>query len=198
MLAAREVSDAYDRLVAKRPSDEWQRRVDEEAAELARGTLSLELAPARHLWPESLRVATDAALAKFEGEVRALNLPSDEDILAVVKRLALTLNKINDEHVRSGKTGYETDERDELCDYINASLQEAGIDVPALETRHGAQRGDIAGNGATGSRATRGLRDRLGRCRVRPRPSDGPGDQRLHVRDGRQLSGSVHRRCCSG
>jgi hypothetical protein len=44
---------------------------------------------------------------------------------------------------------------------------------------------------------TRELRDRLGRCPVRPRPSVGSGDQRLHVRDGRQLSGSVHRRCCS-
>ena len=71
--------------MAKRPSDEWQRRVDEEAAELARGTLSPEFAPARHLWPESLRVATDAALARFEGEVRALSLPSDEDILGVVE-----------------------------------------------------------------------------------------------------------------
>lgn len=137
-------SDAYDRLVVRRPSDEWQRRVDEEAAELARGTLSPELASARHLWPESLRVATDAALAKFEAQVRALRLPSDMDILGVVKRLVLTLNKINDEHVRSGKAGYETDERDELCDYINASLQEAGVDVQALETRHGARPGDIA------------------------------------------------------
>ena len=112
---------------------------------MARSTLSPELAPARHLWPESLRSATDAALARFEAEVRALSLPSDEEILGVVKRLVLTLNKINDEHVRSGKTGYETDERDELCDYINASLQQAGIDVQALETRHGAQRGDLAG-----------------------------------------------------
>jgi len=152
------VSYAYDRLVAKRPSDEWQRRVDEEAAELARGTLAPELAPARHLWPESLRVATDAALAKFEGEVRALSLPSDEEILGVVKRLVLTLNKINDEHVRSDKTGYETDERDELCDYINTSLQEAGIDVQALEARHGARGAILRGSGVTGSRATRGLR----------------------------------------
>ncbi len=145
LLSAWEVSAVYDRLVATRPSDEWQRRVDEEAAELACGTLSPELAPARHLWPESLRVATDAALATFEGEVRALSLPSDEDILSVVERLVLTLNKINDEHVRSGKIGYETEERDELCDYISASLQEAGIEVQALESRHGAQRGDIAG-----------------------------------------------------
>lgn len=145
LLSAWEVSAVYDRLVATRPSDEWQRRVDEEAAELACGTLAPELAPARHLWPESLRVATDAALATFEGEVRALSLPSGEDILSVVERLVLTLNKINDEHVRSGKIGYETEERDELCDYISASLQEAGIEVQALESRHGAQRGDIAG-----------------------------------------------------
>jgi hypothetical protein len=39
------------------------------------------------------------------------------------------LNKINDEHVGAGETGYATDEREELRDYIIASLQEAGIDV---------------------------------------------------------------------
>jgi hypothetical protein len=39
--------------------------------------------------------------------------------------------------VRSGQTGYETTEREELCEYIDASLEESGIDVQALEARQG-------------------------------------------------------------
>ncbi len=83
---------AYDRPVAMRPSDEWQRRVEEQAAELAQGTLSPEDAYASGLWPESLRVSTDAALAAVEDQLRALAAPSDAEVLAVVKRVVLALN----------------------------------------------------------------------------------------------------------
>ena len=81
----------------------------------------------------------------FEAGLHALSQPSDEEILGVVERLVLTLNKINDDHVRAGKIGYESGERDELCEYIETSLGEAGIDAEALEIRHGATPGDLAG-----------------------------------------------------
>lgn len=97
------------------------------------------------MWPESLRSRTDAALAEFEIELHALTRPSDEEILNVVERLVLTLNKINADHVRADEVGYETGEREELCGYVSASLQEAGIEVMSLEIRAGAQPGDIAG-----------------------------------------------------
>lgn len=108
----------YDRPVARRPSDERQRRVEEQGAELAQGTPSPEDTYASGLWPKSLRVSTDAALAAFEDELRALAARSDAEVLAVVKRVALALNKVNEQHIRAGPTGYETDEREELCDYI--------------------------------------------------------------------------------
>jgi hypothetical protein len=126
----------YARQVARRPSYEWQRRVDEQAAELAQGSLSPADAYAARLWPESLRVGTDAALARFEHELRALNSPSDADILDVVQRLVLALNAINEQHERAGLIGIENDEREELCDYINASLEEYGFDLVALEARN--------------------------------------------------------------
>jgi nucleotide-binding universal stress UspA family protein len=135
----------YDRLVVGRPSDEWSRQVEKEAAELASGSRSPEQVYARILWPESLRSRTDAALAEFEVDLHALRQPSDEEILDVVERLVLTLNKINEDQVRADEIGYETGEREELCDYITASLQAAGIDVVSLEIRHGAPPGDIAG-----------------------------------------------------
>ncbi len=40
--------------MARRPSDEWRRRVAEEAAELEQGSLSPADASAAVLWPESL------------------------------------------------------------------------------------------------------------------------------------------------
>jgi hypothetical protein len=131
--------------VVTRPSDEWQRLVEEQAAELAAGTLSPDDAYAAVLWPESLRVSTSAALASFERELHALASPSDAEVLDIVQRLVVALNKIHGLHLRSGSISYETGERDELCDYIDASLEEAGIDVPALEARHGIESGEIAG-----------------------------------------------------
>jgi hypothetical protein len=63
--------------------------------------------------------------------------------LAAVRRLVLALNKINDEHVRAGQVGYETGEREELCNYIDASLTDSGIDVGALAARRGLGRWEI-------------------------------------------------------
>ena len=87
---------------------------------------------AAKLWPESLLNSTDAALTGFEGNLRTLMSPSDKDVFGTVKRLILALNKINAQH---GGAGYETGEREELCDHIDASLSESGIDVEALAAR---------------------------------------------------------------
>jgi hypothetical protein len=95
------------------------------------------------LWPESLVASTDAALATFEEELSALSSASDDQIFDVVRRVVLLLNEINDQHVRAGKTGYETGEREELCEYIDVSLAECGIDVGALAARRGLGRWEI-------------------------------------------------------
>lgn len=86
------------------------------------------------LFPESLLQATDAALGSFEAEVLALRTPSDDEVLGVVRRAVLALNAINDEH---GGGGYETGEREELCEFIDRTLEGHGIDIPALAARNG-------------------------------------------------------------
>jgi hypothetical protein len=130
-------------VVARRPSDEWTRQVEEQSARLEQGSLSPDNAYASRLWPESLRASTDAALAAFDSEFRALASASDENILNVVKRLVLALNNIHEQHVRAGQTSYETGEREELCEYIDASLEESGIDVAALTARRGIGRWEL-------------------------------------------------------
>jgi hypothetical protein len=129
--------------MARRPGDVWRGKAEEEAARLAQGSLSLDQAYASILWPESLIASTDAVLATFEDEVHGLTSPSDQDVLGAVKRVVLALNEINDQHVQAGEAGYETGEREELCDYIDASLRECGIDTEALAARNGATRWEI-------------------------------------------------------
>ena len=126
--------------MAMRPSDAWRSRVEEEAAELAQGALTPDQICAAKLWPESLLNSTDAALTGFEDNLRTLMSPSDEDVFDTVKRLILALNQINALH---GGSGYETGEREELCDYIDASLSETGIDVEALAARENTGRWEI-------------------------------------------------------
>ena len=57
-----------------------------------------------------------------------------------VRRVVLDLNQVNDDH---DGAGYETGEREQLCDYIDAVLGEAGIDVPAMAERSGIGRWEI-------------------------------------------------------
>lgn len=140
--------------MASRPSDKWRAETEREAAELAARIRSPDRAYAVVLWPESLIASTDAALAAFEAELAALlsvseNTVDDEDVLAVVHRAVLALNAINDQQVQTSRTGYETGEREDLCDYIDATLTESGIDVAALATRNGKEPGELIGEWRT-------------------------------------------------
>lgn len=129
--------------MAVRPNEIWRKQVEEQAAEVARGVLSPGQAFALTLWPQSLLVSTDAALATFENELREHVSASDDQVLDVVRHVVLALNKINDEQVDEGKLGYETGEREELCEYIDATLAESGVDVDALAARRGIGRWEI-------------------------------------------------------
>jgi hypothetical protein len=129
--------------VAVRPSTVWRMKVEEQAVEVARGVLAPGQAFALTLWPQSLLVSTDAALAAFENELLELAPASDDHVLDVVRHVVLALNKINDEQVDAGEMGYETGEREELCTYIDTTLTESGVNVAALASRRGVSRSEI-------------------------------------------------------
>ncbi|MFE4622957.1 hypothetical protein [Streptomyces mirabilis] len=86
------------------------------------------------LFPEELLTATDAVLGTFEGQLAGLGGAGDEQVFAAVERVVLALNAVNEAHNGSA---FETDERETLCDYIDQSLTEHGVDVVALTARHG-------------------------------------------------------------
>ncbi|ADD40687.1 hypothetical protein [Stackebrandtia nassauensis] len=120
--------------MAVKPSQRWREGVAEEAEELAAGTLDPECAHRSMLFPEPMIQATDAVLATFETEVTQLSDPTDGQVFACVKRVVLALNAANE---RFGGAAYETDEREALCAYIDQTLTEHGIDIPALAERRG-------------------------------------------------------------
>ncbi|MEV6297308.1 hypothetical protein AB0M41_44620 [Streptomyces sp. NPDC051896] len=120
--------------MAERPTTSWRRGIAEEAEELAAGTLDPECTCMAGLFPEELLTATDAVLDVFETELPGLVDASDERVFVVVERVILALNAVNEAH---NGNAFETDEREELCDYIDESLTEHGVDVVALTARHG-------------------------------------------------------------
>jgi hypothetical protein len=107
--------------MVERPTDTWRADVEEDPA-------------AAELYPASMIQRTDEVLAEFEAEVAAFDDPADDEVFAAVENVVLALNDVNDEY---DGAAYETDERELLCAYLDATLTEAGIDVPALAARHG-------------------------------------------------------------
>ncbi|MFI6502464.1 hypothetical protein [Nonomuraea typhae] len=76
----------------------------------------------------------------FERELTALTHATDEEIFAAIQHVVLALNKVNDDY---DSAAYETGEREQLCEYIEDSLTENGIDVDAFAGRHGLTRHEI-------------------------------------------------------
>ncbi|MFI0407870.1 hypothetical protein [Actinomadura sp. 3N508] len=83
--------------------------------------------------PGSLLERVDQALLTFETELATLDITSDQAIMATVEHVVVALNQIEgtDDH------GFDTIDREELCEYIDHALTHTGIDVKALARRQG-------------------------------------------------------------
>ncbi|MEV8086121.1 hypothetical protein [Streptomyces nigra] len=84
--------------MAERPTASWRRGMVEEAAQLAAGTLDPDCSCMAELFPDGLLVATDEVLDAFEGELSGLSEAGDEDVFAVVERVVLALNAVDEAH----------------------------------------------------------------------------------------------------
>ncbi|MFE5143538.1 hypothetical protein ACFRDV_38850 [Streptomyces fagopyri] len=126
--------------MAERPTTNWLDGIAREAEELAAGTLDPECACMAGLFPEELLTSTDAVLEIFESELPGLGEADDAQIFGVVERVVLALNAVNEAH---NESAYETDEREQLCEFIDRSLTEHGVDIVTLTARHGLGRYQI-------------------------------------------------------
>ncbi len=94
------------------------------------------------LWgrPEPLLDLIDQALRAFEGDVAALGDDAeDQKILEVVRRVVLELNTLDHEH----GAAFDTVDREELCEFIDRTLTEHGVDVPELAKRRGIEPAEL-------------------------------------------------------
>ncbi|MGW4721547.1 hypothetical protein [Streptomyces sp. NPDC004291] len=128
--------------MANRPPENWRAWMAEVARDVEVGILEPECAGAAEIYPESLLRATDSALDAFEVEVRGLLGPSDDEVFGTVERVVLALNAV-DGDASHGGVGYCTEEREQLCEYIDLTLGEHGVDVAALAARRGIDRAEI-------------------------------------------------------
>src|SRR2546426_2035454 len=124
----------------KRPTETWRQRIAKETADISAGLIPADANYCARLFPDSLLSRTDEVLDAFDAELAQLREPSDEVTLGAVRAVVLALNAVNDEH---GGSGYETDERELLCAYIDGALTEAGVDVEAVAARQGIGRWEI-------------------------------------------------------
>ncbi|MGW4850217.1 hypothetical protein ACWEPZ_03160 [Streptomyces sp. NPDC004288] len=128
--------------MANRPPEKWRAWMAELARDVEAGILQPECAGAAEMYTESLLRATDSALEAFETEVCALVGPSDEQVFGVVERVVLALNAVDGDGSHGG-AGYCTEEREQLCEYIDLTLGEHGVDVAALAERRCMNRAEI-------------------------------------------------------
>lgn len=89
--------------------------------------------------PAAFVAAADRVLASFESEVRGLDAPSDAEVLQVVRRVVEGLNAIDGTHDHD----IDTVDREELCEFIDALLAEAGVNLDGLAARQGFERYEL-------------------------------------------------------
>ncbi|MFF0480203.1 hypothetical protein [Streptomyces sp. NPDC004435] len=128
--------------MVNRPPENWRAWMAEVARDVEAGILGPECAGGAEMYPESLLRATDSVLEAFEAEVRGLLGPSDDEVFGAVERVVLALNAV-DGDASHGGAGYCTEEREQLCEYIDLTLGERGVDVAALAARRGIDRAEI-------------------------------------------------------
>lgn len=126
--------------MAIRPTAVWREGVDEESRLVNSGELEMEWAVAATLFSPELLLRTDEVLDTFEREVNGISEPSDEVVLAVIRNVVLSLNKVHEEFEEDA---FATSERDLLCRYIDDVLSESGVDLDALASRQRVQRSEI-------------------------------------------------------
>ncbi|MFI5841178.1 hypothetical protein ACIA8K_15895 [Catenuloplanes sp. NPDC051500] len=122
----------------ERPTQGWRRKVATEEAAVAAGDVDPAEAHAAELWPADFTAEVDAVLDAYEHDAAALDPTVDDAVWAAVERVVLGLNAADENH-----GAIETGEREELAEYIDAVLTNAGVDVAALTARRGLSRAEL-------------------------------------------------------
>lgn len=124
----------------ERPTAGWRHHLEEQRAQLRAGTLKEGEDWALEAYTDSFIAATDTALANFDQVLTQIDPESSPAVLGAVQQVVLALNDVSANH---SDRAYGTDEREELCEYIDEALVSAGVDTEALAARQGLRRWEI-------------------------------------------------------
>jgi hypothetical protein len=119
----------------ERVTHRWRCELAEEQAAVTAGTLSADDAYALTSFPPALVAAVDSALQAYEDEIASLDRSTDDAVWPAVERVVVALNGVDaafGQHI-------ETMTREDLSEYIEQVLADAGIDVEALLERRGVE-----------------------------------------------------------
>ena len=112
-----------------RPTKRWRKERDEESEEVAAGRLPAQDAHMAALYPDAFLDLTDPVLDAFADAIRQRATTPDAYPLVMgdVEKVVLALNAV------SGVNGswIETDEREDLCAYIEQIIAQHGTDLLA-------------------------------------------------------------------
>ncbi|MGI5146326.1 hypothetical protein ACQEVC_08045 [Plantactinospora sp. CA-294935] len=126
--------------MAMRPSSEWRDGIAEEARLVAEGALEEEFAVMAELFPPGLLQRFDEIFDVFERDIAGLSFPSDGEVIALIQKVVYALNALNEDY---DFDAIATGERAVLCEYIDRTITEAGVDLDALSARYGVPREDL-------------------------------------------------------
>ena len=126
--------------MAQRPTKAWRQFLKEQEAAIAAGSLDpgSDDAWALRCFPVAFTADVDAALTLFERKIERADLNSHHDVWVSIKDVVTALNSVSERWEL-----IETDEREELCQYIEDALTEAGADLDAVASRAGIDRSEM-------------------------------------------------------
>jgi hypothetical protein len=113
------------------PTESWRERKAEERREFEAGEISKEDCYMDRLFPDPFVDRTEQLLKEFVASVEQCS-PSVNDfpqVMQSIEALVVALNKVNEDFDHGV---IETDEREEICSFIDEVVIAKGIDIEAL------------------------------------------------------------------
>lgn len=123
-------------------TESWREEKAEERRKFAAGEISADDCYMERLFPDAFIDRTENLLKAFVASVDQCSSAPDDfpQIMRHVEMLVVALNKVNEDFDHGV---IETDEREELCAFIDAVIIEKGIDIEALAASQNCGRHEI-------------------------------------------------------
>ncbi|MEW6435897.1 MAG: hypothetical protein AB1508_01855 [Pseudomonadota bacterium] len=114
-----------------RPSTRWRDAKRQEAEDLANGRIAADECYMLQLFPDDFIAKTEAVLDAYSAAIAKLPTTADAypDVMAQIKTAVVALNDINE---AGDRDLIETDEREDLCAFLEQVIIRHGIDIDAL------------------------------------------------------------------